>query len=203
MSNKVSPQHKAKIVIISGPSGCGKTTLHKALLDEPLLKNKLVKSISATTRKKRPGERQGKDYLFLSAKIFEHRIKKGYFLEWEMVFDHYYGTPKKQALILLKKGINVLLCIDVKGAKNVAKEFPQALKIFIKAPSLKVLEARLKARGSENNESLSLRLKIARRELKEAKNYDHVIINKDLKKALSQLQQIIRAELPSFLGNLF
>jgi guanylate kinase len=195
MSNKAPATSKAKIVIISGPSGCGKTTLHKALLANPLLKDKLVKSISATTRLKRPGERSGRDYLFLSAKTFEERIKKGYFLEWEKVFNQYYGTPKKQALDLLKKGINVLLCIDVKGAKTVAQEFPQALKIFIKTPSLKVLADRLKARNSENKKSLDLRLKIARRELKEAKHYDQVVINGDLNKALGELQQIVCRDL--------
>jgi guanylate kinase len=195
MSNKVSLIPQARIVIISGPSGCGKTTLNKALLASPLLKGKLVKSISATTRPKRPGERSGRDYLFLSAKTFEERIKKGYFLEWEKVFDHYYGTPKKQALGLLKKGINVLLCIDVKGAKTVAREFPRALKIFIKAPSMKILEARLKARGSESRGSLEARLKVARRELKEARYYDHVVINADLNKAEGELQQIVYNEL--------
>lgn len=182
-------------MIISGPSGCGKTTLHKALLLDPLFKGKLVKSISATTRNKRPGERHGRDYLFLSTETFEQRIKKGYFLEWERVFDNYYGTPKQQALNLLKKGVNVLLCIDVKGAKTVAHDFPRALKIFIKAPSMKILEDRLKARGSETKESLELRLKIARKELKEAKHYDHVIINADLKKALLTLQQIVCQDL--------
>ena len=146
MSNKEQTSHKARIIIISGPSGCGKTTLHKALLVSPLLKGRVVKSISATTRNKRPGEKPGKDYLFLNRKTFEDRIKKGYFLEWEKVFDHYYGTPKKQALNLLKKGTNVLLCIDVKGARTVAREFPEALKVFIKAPSMKILAARLKAR---------------------------------------------------------
>jgi guanylate kinase len=196
MSNKKSLTPQARIVIISGPSGCGKTTLHKALLESPLLKGKLVKSISATTRLKRPGERPGRDYLFLSTKTFEERIKKGYFLEWEKVFDHYYGTPKKQTLNLLKKGINVLLCIDVNGAKTVAREFPQSLKIFIKAPSMKVLEARLKARGSENSKSLGLRLKVARRELKEAKYYDHVVINADLDKALGQMRQIVCRSIP-------
>ncbi len=195
MSNKISLDIQARIVIISGPSGCGKTTLHKALLINPLFKGKLVKSISATTRSKRPGERDGRDYLFLSTKVFEERIKKGYFLEWEKVFDHYYGTPKKQALNLLKKNINVLLCIDVKGAKNVAQDFPQALKIFIKAPSLKVLEDRLRARGSESKESLEMRLKVARKELKEAKFYDYVIINGELNKALESLQQIVCREL--------
>jgi len=195
MLNKASLTSKAKIVIISGPSGCGKTTLHKALLASPVLKGKLVKSISATTRGKRPGEREGRDYLFLSTETFEKRIKKGYFLEWERVFDNYYGTPKKQALNLLKKGTNVLLCIDVKGAKTVRQEFPQSLKIFIKAPSMKILENRLKARGSESKESLGLRLKVARRELKEAKYYDQVIINADLSKALGALQQVVCKDL--------
>jgi len=195
MSNKAQTPHKARIVIISGPSGCGKTTLHKSLLDSPLLKGRVVKSISATTRNKRPGEKPGKDYLFLSRKIFEDRIKKGYFLEWEKVFEHYYGTPKKQVLNLLKKRINVLLCIDVKGARAVAREFPEALKVFIKAPSMKILAARLKARGSESAESLDLRLKVARKELKEAKQYDYVVINADLNKALENLQQIVCNEL--------
>lgn len=185
----------ARIIIISGPSGCGKTTLHKALLASPVLKGKVVKSISATTRKKRPGERPGRDYVFLSNKSFEDKIKKGYFLEWEKVFDHYYGTPRKDALNLISKGINVLLCIDVKGARTVSKEFPQALKIFIKTPSMKILEARLRARGSESKESLALRLKVARKELKEASHYDHVVVNADLSKALGELQQIVCLEL--------
>jgi len=195
MSNKISLTPQARIVIISGPSGCGKTTLHKALLKSSRLQGKLVKSISATTRIKRAGERSGKDYLFLSTKAFEERIKKGYFLEWEKVFDHYYGTPKKQALNLLKKGINVLLCIDVKGAKTVAREFPQSLKIFIKAPSMKVLKDRLKDRGSESLKSLEARLKVAQRELKEAKRYDYVVINANLNKALGDLQHIVCQEL--------
>jgi guanylate kinase len=96
---------------------------------------------------------------------------------------------------LLKKGINVLLCIDVKGARTVAHEFPDALKIFIKAPSLKVLEARLRARGTENTKSIKQRLKVARRELKEAKYYDHIVINAQLNKALKSLQQIVCQEL--------
>jgi guanylate kinase len=129
--------------------------------------------------------------------MFEERIRQGYFLEWEKAFDQYYGTPKKQALGLLKKGINVLLCIDVKGAKSIRQEFPKSLKIFIKAPSLKVLEERLRRRGSENKESLALRLKIARKEMKEAKFYDHVVINANLKKALENLQQIVESELVS------
>ncbi|MBF0512230.1 MAG: guanylate kinase [Candidatus Omnitrophica bacterium] len=191
MLNKQIPSRKGRVIILSGPSGCGKTTLHKALLESPVLKGKVVKSLSATTRLNRPGERQGKDYLFLSTKMFEEKIQKAYFLEWEKVFEHYYGTPKQQVLRFLKKGVHVLLCIDVKGAKTVAKEFPQALKIFIKAPSLQILESRLKARGSESALSLRQRLKIARLELKEARHYDHVVINADLDKALQELKQIV------------
>jgi len=201
MSNKDVPLQEAKIVIISGPSGCGKTTLHKALLANPRFKGKLVKSISATTRPKRPGERSGRDYVFLTAKTFEYRIKSGYFLEWEKVFNNYYGTPKKHAFALLKKGVNVLLCIDVKGAKTVAHEFPDALKIFIKTPSIKVLEARLRARASENPESLGLRLKVARQELKEAKRYDHVVVNGQLNKALKTLESVVSRGLGLAPGN--
>ena len=198
MSNKALVFSKPKIVIISGPSGCGKTTLHKALLASPRLKGRIVKTISATTRSQRPGERQGQDYLFLSTKTFEHRIKKGKFLEWEKVFDHYYGTPKKQVLSLLKKGINVLLCIDVKGARTVARAFPQAVKIFIKAPNMRILESRLRSRGSESAASLALRLKVARKELKEAKFYDQVVINGDFKRALGTLQRIVCSDIGHF-----
>ena len=195
MSNKAVPREKGRVVVISGPSGCGKTTLHKELLDNPLLKGRLVKSISATTRHKRPGERDGRDYLFITPKIFEKRIKEGYFLEWQKVFDHFYGTPKKTVASLLKKGTHVLLCIDVKGARSVVSEFPDSLKIFIKAPSLRVLEERLKARGSESRESLALRLRVARQEIKEAGRYDYVVVNGDLRKAIKILEEIVCREL--------
>ncbi len=190
MSNN-HPKPAGKFVILSGPSGSGKTTLHKALLDSPKLKGKLIKSISATTRDKRSGERQGRDYLFLSVPMFESRIKTGYFLEWEKVFVNYYGTPKRRALNLLKKGVHVLLCIDVKGGRTVRKEFPDAIKIFIKTPSMKVLEDRLRKRASEDHDSLSLRLKVARQELKEAKFYDHVVVNARLPKATHDLETIV------------
>jgi guanylate kinase len=102
---------KGRIVIISGPSGSGKTTLHKMLLESPLLRGKLVKSISATTRPNRPGEKNGRDYLFISVKMFLYKINAGQFLEWQKVFDNYYGTPKKAAKELLSTGKHVLLCI--------------------------------------------------------------------------------------------
>ncbi len=180
-----------RFVIISGPSGSGKTTLFKDLLASPRLKGKLVRSISATTREKRTSERNGKDYIFLTLAMFESRIKSGYFLEWEKVFDNYYGTPKRQALNLLKKGIHVILCIDVKGAKAVCEDFPDAVKIFIKTPSMKVLQERLKQRASETHETLSLRLNVARKELRQAKYYDHVLINGNLARARKQLETVV------------
>lgn len=186
MSNKTG-----KIIILSGPSGSGKTTLHKALLESPGLKGKLVKSISATTREPRDGERNGRDYIFLTKAMFESRITKEHFLEWEKVFDNYYGTPKRNVLSLLKKGKHVLLCIDVKGARHVKQEFPDAVSIFIKTPSMKVLQERLRQRASESHASLQLRLNVARAELKEAKRYDYVVVNGRLDKACRDLNKIV------------
>src|SRR3990167_10236337 len=150
---------KGKIIIISGPSGSGKTTLQKELLAGKKFRARLMKSISATTRPRRSGEKNGRDYLFLTRKQFLDKIRKGYFLEWQKVFDHYYGTPGNYVERLLKKDKNVLLCIDVKGAAVVRRACPEAVTVFIKAPSLSILKKRLKARGSESAEDLRLRLK--------------------------------------------
>ncbi len=187
--------NRGRIVLISGPSGSGKTTLHKRLLESPVLKGQLVKSISATTRGKRPGEKNGRDYLFLTPKMFGYKVRRGQFLEWQKVFGNSYGTPKRQVRALLKKGVHVLLCIDVKGARVVWGQFPQALRIFIKTPSMKVLRERLTRRASENHETLGLRLKVARRELKEARHYDHVVVNGRLDHAARDLERIVSREL--------
>lgn len=186
---------KGRIVIISGPSGSGKTTLHKMLLESPRLKGSLVKSISATTRPKRPGEKHGRDYLFISASMFRYKIKALHFLEWQKVFDNYYGTPKKAVRELLSKGKNVLLCIDVQGAKVVHRLFPDAISVFIKTPSLAVLKDRLESRAQDSHESRALRLKIARKELLEAKNYNFQIVNDRLDVAYRQLESIVMGAL--------
>ena len=188
---------KGKIVIISGPSGSGKTTLHKMLLESSAFKGRLVKSISATTRLRRPGEKDGKDYLFITQKMFEHKIKAGHFLEWQKVFANYYGTPQKNVRQLLNAGKHVLLCIDVKGAKVVRKAFPDALSVFIKTPSVAVLKKRLEARAQDSHESTALRLKIAKEELLEAKHYNYRIVNDRLDAAYRQLEGIISRALES------
>ena len=182
---------KGKIVIISGPSGSGKTTLQKKLLLSKKLKNKLVKSISATTRPPRIGEKDGCDYLFMSPNEFLFKKKKGHFLEWQKVFENYYGTPKKVVEQLLKTGKNVLLCIDVKGAKVVSHQYPQAIKIFVKVPSLTQLKNRLLVRGTESKTNLKLRLETARSEMREARHYDHIIINDDLFRAFKKLEALV------------
>ncbi len=186
---------KGKIIILSGPSGSGKTTLYRKLLASRKIKNRPVKSISVTTRERRTGEKHGRDYFFVSKKMFEYKKRSGQFLESEKVFDNYYGTPNKNVRDLMGAGKNVLLCIDVKGAKTVCRKFPKAKTVFIKTSSLKILETRLKGRGSEKKDVLRARLQTARNELKEVKAYDYVIVNDNLRSAYSQLEKIISKEL--------
>ena len=182
---------QGKIVILSGPSASGKTTLHNKLLENPRIKHKLFKSISATTRAKRPGEKSGKDYLFLSQPMFRYKIKAKHFLEWQKVFDNYYGTPVKKVRELLKSGKFVLLCIDVKGARVVWEKFPEAVKIFVQPPSMAELKKRLVSRASDSLKSVKLRLKTAREEMAQAKDYDFVVVNDHLPSAYKRLERII------------
>ena len=182
---------KGHIIIISGPSGSGKTTLSKQLLASQRLKGKLVRSISTTTRPKRGGEKHGRDYLFISKKMFLYKKRMGHFLESEKVFCDYYGTPHKRVRKLLREGKYVLLCIDVKGARTVWRKHPDTVKIFIKTRSFSVLRKRLANRATEGNKDLTLRLKTAKKELNEAKYYDFIIINDALKKAYRKLEGIV------------
>jgi len=191
---------KGKIIIISGPSGSGKTTLYKKLLASKKFKGRLAKSVSITTRPKRKGEKHGRDYLFVSLKMFAHKKRSGHFLESEQVFGNRYGTPNKNVRDLLRAGKNVILCIDVKGAKSVRQKFPSAVTVFIKTTSLAVLAARLKSRGSEQKNVVVQRLKTAKKELREAKKYKYVIINENLRAAFRKLEAIITSEIGSASG---
>ncbi|MCA9398294.1 MAG: guanylate kinase, partial [Candidatus Omnitrophica bacterium] len=178
--------------IISGPSGSGKTTLYKKLLAS---QDRLAKSISVTTRPQRPGEQHGRDYFFVSRKMFDYKKRAGHFLESMKVFDNYYGTPKSYVYKLTRMGQDVLLCIDVKGAEVVRRKFPGTVSIFIKTPSLKVLRKRLTDRGSEDQETVDLRIKTAKDELKEARNYNYVLVNDNLQRCFAQLRGIILHEI--------
>ena len=182
---------RGRIIILSGPSGSGKTTLYKRLLASRGLRGKLVKTTSVTTRSMRLGERNGRDYFFVSRKMFLHKKTAGHFLESEKVFGNYYGTPQKQARDFLAAGKHVLLCIDVKGARTVCRKFPRAVKIFIKTSSLAILKERLRKRGSEAGAAMDVRLETARRELREARHYDYVVVNDNLHKAARKLYKIV------------
>lgn len=186
---------KGKIFIISGPSGSGKTTLHNKLLSDAYFRRHLIKSISVTTRPRRKGEVNGRDYIFVSRKMFEYKIRANHFLEYEKVFSNYYGTPQKNVSDLLNSGHNVLLCIDVKGARKVYRKFKNAVTIFIKTPTWDDLKQRLKTRDTDDEDTISLRLKVAKEELLEAKNYEYVIVNDDLETAVQRLKTIIREAL--------
>ncbi|MFT5169578.1 MAG: guanylate kinase [Lysobacterales bacterium] len=182
---------KGKIFIISGPSGSGKTTFYNKLLTEVKFRGKLVKSISVTTRNKRDYEKHGRDYFFVSTKMFNYKKNANHFLESMKVFDNYYGTPKKSIRDILNAGKNVLLCIDVKGSRVVAKRMNDVVRIFVKTPSLMELKRRLVARDSEDAKTIQLRLNTAKEELKDSPLYDHVVVNDQLSTAYKQIAAII------------
>ncbi len=181
---------KARIVILSGPSGSGKTSLYKKLLASRKFRKILVKSISVTTRERRPNERHSHDYFFVSKRMFEYKKRAGHFMESQNVFGQYYGTPKQNVRRLLKSGVNVLLCIDVKGAKQVMRQHKNVLKVFVKTPTFRDLQTRLKGRKTEKSQDLSIRLQTARKELREQQHYDYVIINDQLEKAYRRLAKL-------------
>lgn len=178
-------------IVCSSPSGAGKTTLIR------LIKKNMGGfgySISATTRPISGQEINGKDYFFLTEKEFALKKKRGEFVETAMVHGYHYGTLKSQLDEQLKKGRDVLMDIDIIGALNVKKSYPEALLIFITAKSLKVLEDRLIKRGRDPEKAIKRRLKNARKEIKYKKYYDYVIVNDVLKDALKQFINIIKTE---------
>ncbi len=180
-----------KLFVLSGPSGAGKGTLR-----ELALKNfdSLVYSISCTTRQPRNSETDGVEYRFITRENFENRINNGEFLEYAHVHDNYYGTLKQDVINELERGNNVLLEIDVQGALQVREKMPEAVLIFIAPPSIEELEKRLRARHTETEENLKLRLKNAEHEMNLQNEYNHVIINDDLNKAVNYLREIFIQE---------
>jgi guanylate kinase len=179
------------LIVLSSPSGGGKTTLAHRLLARD--KN-IIRSVSATTRKPRAGEKNGRDYFFLSRAKFLAMRKKKAFLEWAPVHGQFYGTPKPWVLAQLEKGKDVLLVIDVQGGRSIRELYPKALLLFLEPPSLKVLRQRLHGRDSEDEASLRLRLKAARAEMRAGKAYPHRVVNDRLSLAVKEVFQIIRQE---------
>ena len=180
---------KGKVFVISAPSGTGKTTIEKKLKED--LKN-IEPIVSFTTRKPRPGEKEGEDYHFVSKEKFEKMIKEGEFLEWAEVYGNYYGTPKKEVLKKLKQGKNVLLTIDTQGAMKIKNLIPDAILIGILPPSFKEQERRMRKRKGLSEEEIRKRLNAAKEERKILfKSYDFRLINKDLKSTVEKIKKII------------
>ncbi len=180
-----------KIIIITAPSGSGKTSITSHLLREfP----QLTFSISATTRPPRKNEVDGKDYYFISEEAFRKKIEKDAFLEWEMVYaGRYYGTLQTEIERIWNEGKIPVLDIDVKGALNVRKKFPEkTLGIFIQVPSFSILEARLRKRGTEDNASIQMRLDKAAYEATYVDYFDAVVMNDVLETAQEVTEQLVR-----------
>ena len=178
---------KGKIVVVSGPSGVGKGTICKKIME--LINARF--SVSTTTRSPREGEVEGKDYFFVTKDEFKRMIDEGKFLEYNIYNDNYYGTSKQVIFDMINNGVNALLEIDVNGAFNIKKKFPEALLIYIAPPSMEVLRQRLIDRGTEEITVIENRLKIAEEELKRVDFYDYVIINDNLDEAVSQVKDCI------------
>ena len=180
------------VLVVSAPSGAGKTTLcQKLLAADP----EISFSVSYTTRKPRPHEKNGVDYFFVDQETFERMIAERAFLEWAKVYDHYYGTAKAQVEEAISQGRDILLDIDVQGAFQVRKKLGQdAVLVFVLPPSLTELEKRLRSRGTEDEETIKRRLSFAQQEIARAKEFDYLVCNQELARAFDELWSVLKAE---------
>ncbi len=179
---------KGKLIVISAPSGTGKTTICKEIIKR--VKN-IKYSVSTTTRPIRKGEIDGKDYFFVTTEEFKNLIKRDFFVEWEKVYNHYYGTSKKFINDTISRGINCLLDIDVKGSKVLMDKYPDGIFIFLIPPSLDELRRRLLMRNTENKDALELRLKKVKEEMEYKKYYKYIIMNDKIKDTVNKIVEII------------
>jgi len=188
-------KRKTKIIIISGPSGAGKTTLLDRLFLKKDIRNSFIQGVSYTTRERRPKEKEGVDYSFVTKELFLKEKDKDNFLEWQKVFDDYYGTPQKFYRQAQKENKDLVLCIDVKGGlflRDSFKKGPLVL-VFINVPDEKDLYKRLRKRA-DNKTNIEKRVNFAKKELKAIEKYDYLIINEELKKSLKMLESVLIAE---------
>ncbi|MBN1622196.1 MAG: guanylate kinase [Endomicrobiales bacterium] len=182
---------KGIIIVISAPSGAGKSTLYKKLVKTV---PNLSYSISYTTRSRRKGEVNGRDYFFVTEPKFKSLIKKGEFVEWARVHGNYYGTSRRLIERIINSGRDIILDIDVQGAVSIRKLYPTAVLIFIMAPSFKELEKRIRKRKKDSEETIKKRLCNARKELKFMPHYDYLVINDKLSNSLCKIKSIIATE---------
>jgi guanylate kinase len=182
---------KGLLLVVSGPSGAGKGTICKALLN----KNDDIKlSVSATTRKPRNGEVHGVNYFFIEKEEFTKMIENGEFLEYAQIYDNFYGTPKSAIIECLEKGQDVILEIEMQGARQIKEVYPEGVFIFVLPPSLEELKSRIVGRGTETVEEIEKRFSCAFEEINQIVNYDYFIINEDIEKSVNDVEAIISAE---------
>ncbi len=188
---------QGKIFVISGPSGSGKTTLTERIIKSAALKNKIKKSISFTTRPKRSNERENKEYFFITEEQFKQYLRAKKILEWTKYLGYYYGTPRDLIDEWLRKRVNIVLCVDLKGVLRLARLYPENIvKIFIMPPSLEELRTRIEKRSSEINKiEIHSRVKLAEKEVLSAEKFDYCLVNKNLDKTVKQLKEIILREI--------
>ena len=183
---------KGLLLVLSGPSGVGKGTVKSAIV-----KNKVFPfeySVSMTTRKPRPGEINGKDYYFVTQERFKQAISQNELLEYNQYVNNFYGTPKAPVKKMLDEGKDVLLEIDVNGAKKVRKQMPDGVFIFLTPPDLHILHTRLENRGTESEDVIMGRIKQARQEILVMQDYDYAVVNDTVANAVDHIKAIVEAE---------
>ena len=188
---KIAVKRKPLLVVISSPSGAGKTTVCKKVLKRH---PEYLYSVSFTTREKRKGEVDGKDYHFVGEKEFEKMIKRKEFAEWACVYGDYYGTSKKVIEWAKKEKKTLIMVLDVQGAFAIKRLYPESVLIFMLPPSLEELKKRLKKRATDKREDMKKRLKSAVKEISFWSNYDYVLVNENLNQTVKEVENIISAE---------
>lgn len=184
-------ERRGVLFVVSAPSGAGKTTLCKELAARvPNLKH----SISYTTRSPRPGEVHGREYFFVDARYFQNLVEQNEFAEWAQVYGQRYGTPRTPLIDMMDKGVDVLLEIDVQGARQIKKTFEDAVYLYILPPSIEALRVRLEQRGGDSAEEIQRRLQKVREEMWSYREYDYIVKNDDKTHAIMELEAIVRAE---------
>ena len=177
-------------VVLAAPSGTGKTTIAHRLVEGT---GEFVFSVSATTRPPRKGERNGMDYQFLGRPTFESMVERGEFAEWAEVHGNLYGTPQCNFDEATERGEHLVLDVDVQGARQIRERVPEALMVFVIPPSAEVLVLRLTKRGTEEDREVACRLRAARKELSRVGEFDHLMVNDDLERAVKEVRAVARA----------